>query len=228
MIWWAAAVHTLTALGAVCALGATLAIFNHSAEVMFGWLGAALFIDGIDGVFARAIKVSERLPRFSGERLDLVVDYLTYVFVPVLALLNWHYLDGTFGLVLGALILLSSLYHFADLDSKADDNSFVGFPAIWNIFAFYIFALDVTRPVTAVLVIAAIALTFLPMLWVHPWRVIGLRPYAIAASLLFAVAACWVIATGFPADREHSTILLSIAGLAIGLSVYRQWCVDNR
>ena len=97
MIWWAAAVHTLTALGAVCALGATLAIFNHSAEVMFGWLGAALFIDGIDGVFARAIKVSERLPRFSGERLDLVVDYLTYVFVPVLALLNWHYLDGTFG-----------------------------------------------------------------------------------------------------------------------------------
>ena len=226
-MWWAAAVHTLTALGAVCALGATLAIFNHSAEAMFGWLGAALIIDGIDGIFARAVRVSERLPRFSGERLDLVVDYLTYVFVPVLALLKWHYLDGTFGLVLGALVLLSSLYHFADLDSKAGDNSFVGFPAIWNIFAFYIFALDLSPAVTAVLAIAAIALTFVPLLWVHPWRVIRLRPYAIAASLLFAVAACWVIATGFPADRELTAILISIAVLAIGLSVYRQWRGDT-
>ena len=223
MLWWAAAVHTLTALGAVCALGATLAIFDHSSEVMFAWLGAALIIDGIDGIFARAVKVSERLPRFSGERLDLVVDYLNYVFVPVLALLKWHYLDGAFGLALGAIILLSSLYHFADLDSKADDNSFVGFPAIWNIFAFYIFALDLTPAVTAALSLTAIALTFVPMLWVHPWRVIGLRPYAITGSLLFAVAACWIVASGFPADTEHKVILVSIALLAIGLSVYRQW-----
>ena len=223
MFWWAAAVHTLTALGAVCALGATLAIFDHSAQVMFAWLGAAFFIDGIDGIFARAVKVSERLPRFSGERLDLVVDYLNYVFVPVLALLKWHYFDGTLGLVLGALVLLSSLYHFADLDSKADDNSFVGFPAIWNIVAFYIFALDLTPAVTAALAVAGIALTFVPMLWVHPWRVIRLRPYAIAASLVFAVAACWIIFTGFPADTEHKVILVSVALLAIGLSVFRQW-----
>lgn len=222
MLWWAAAVHTLTALGAVCALGATLAILDRSAEVMFAWLGAALIIDGIDGIFARAVKVSERLPRFSGERLDLVVDYLTYVFVPVLALLKWQYLDGMFGLVLGALILLSSLYHFADLDSKADDNSFVGFPAIWNIVAFYIFALDATRAVTAALAISGIALTFVPMLWVHPWRVLRLRRYAIAASLVFAVAACWVVVAGFPADTEHKVILVSVALLAIGLSVYRQ------
>ena len=223
MLWWAAAVHTLTALGAVCALGAMLSIFDHSAEVMFAWLGAALIIDGIDGIFARAVKVSERLPRFSGERLDLVIDYLNYVFVPVLALLKWHYLDGAFGLALGALILLSSLYHFADLDSKADDNSFVGFPAIWNIVAFYIFALDLTPAGTAALSLTAIALTFVPMLWVHPWRVIKLRPYAVAGSLLFAVAACWIVASGFPADTEHKVILVGIALLAIGLSVYRQW-----
>ena len=222
MRWWAAAVHAFTALGAVCALGATLAIFDHAAEVMFAWLGIALIIDGVDGIFARAVNVSERLPRFSGERLDLIIDYLTYVFVPVLALLKWHYLASTLGLILAALILLSSLYHFADLESKADDNSFVGFPAIWNIFAFYVFALDTSPGVTAVAAIVAIVLTFVPTLWVHPWRVIKLRRYAVAASLIFALTSALVIASGFPASAGQAAILVSIAMLAAGLSLYRQ------
>ena len=93
----AAFVHVFTALGAVCALFATDAIFSNDAQRLFIWLAIALFIDGIDGTFARAIDVKARLPRFSGERLDLVIDYVTYVFVPVLALLHWKYLDGIIG-----------------------------------------------------------------------------------------------------------------------------------
>ena len=84
----AASVHLFTALGAVCGLFAALAAFDGAWERMFIWLGVALVIDGIDGTFARMAHVEERLPRFSGERLDLVVDYVTYVFVPALALLR--------------------------------------------------------------------------------------------------------------------------------------------
>ena len=88
----AAAVHVFTASGAICGLFATRAILNHDFEIAFCWLGLALLIDGLDGIFARAVNVGRVLYRFSGERLDLIVDYLTYVFVPVLALLEGGYL----------------------------------------------------------------------------------------------------------------------------------------
>ena len=123
--------------------------FLAAWELVFAWLGVALLIDGIDGTLgARMAKVGTRLPRFSGERLDLVIDYVTYVFIPALALLLAGYLPGCLGWLLASLILLSSLFHFCDTESKTDDYSFVGFPAIWNIVAFYVFAFqhaDVVR-----------------------------------------------------------------------------------
>src|SRR5262249_58885154 len=134
------------------------------------WLGLALLIDGIDGTFARLVDVHRRLPRFSGERLDLVVDYVTYVFVPTLALLQAGFLSGGSGIVLASMVLLSSLFHFSDTQSKAEDHSFVGFPAIWNLVAFYIFAFALSPLGTALLVLACVALTFVPLKWVHPLR----------------------------------------------------------
>src|SRR5436305_12231867 len=86
MVWPAALVTRFTALGAVCALFATRAVLAGAWEQVFAWLGLALFIDGADGTFARMANVSTKLPRFSGDRLDMIVDYVTYVFVPVLAL----------------------------------------------------------------------------------------------------------------------------------------------
>ena len=83
----------------------------------------ALVIDAVDGSLARAVDVEANLPRFSGERLDLVIAYMTYVFVPVLALLHAKVLTGWIGQGLAGLILLSSLYHFSDTESKTEDNS---------------------------------------------------------------------------------------------------------
>src|SRR5258708_14958079 len=147
--WPAALVHLFTALGAVCGLLATRAVFAGAWEQAFVWLGLALIVDGIDGTFARMADVSTKLPRFSGDRLDMVVDYVTYVFVPALALSQAGYLGGeALGVMLASLILLSSLFHFSDTESKSDDHCFVGFPAIWNIVAFYVFAFHM--PVWAV------------------------------------------------------------------------------
>src|SRR5262249_12381739 len=139
--WPAALVHVFTALGAVCALLAARAVLTGAWEQVFGWLGVALVIDGIDGTFARLADVQGKLPRFSGDRLDLVIDYVTYVFVPALDLLEAGFLgSGGWGVVLASLILVSSLFHFSDTENKTKDHCFVGFPAIWNIVAFYAFA----------------------------------------------------------------------------------------
>lgn len=217
----AAGVHVFTALGAVCGLLAALAAFDGAWERMFAWLGVALFIDGIDGSFARLTNVGERLPRFSGERLDLVIDYVTYVFVPALALVRAGYLEGTVGLVLAAAILLSSLFHFSDLASKGDDYSFIGFPAVWNIVAFYLFALGMAQWATYAVVVLCVVLTFVPMHWVHPLRVVRLRLVTLAVTLAWAAAAVAAVVHGFPAAPWSQVLLSAAAAYLITLALYR-------
>jgi len=217
--WLAASVHTFTALGAVCALFATLAVFQGTPEQVFFWLAAAFFVDGVDGTLARAVGVKEVLPRFSGDRLDLIIDYLTYVFVPVLALLRWNYLSGTTGMLLASGIVLSSLYHFADTESKTKDNCFVGFPAIWNIVAYYVFALAPPEWLTKAAVAIFIALTFVPMPWVHPVRVHALRAVSLLALAAFSGCVLWTIYAGFPASPIVEAILLAVAISGPGLAV---------
>jgi phosphatidylcholine synthase len=219
-MWAAALVHVFTALGAVCALLATHTAVAGAWETMFAWLGVAVIIDGVDGTLARRAKVKQWLPRFSGDRLDLVIDYLTYVFVPTFALLQAGFLIGAWGLALAALILLSSLFHFSDTGSKAADHSFVGFPAIWNLVAFYIFAFAVPRPAAAALVLACVALTFVPLKWAHPMRTVRLRPVTIAAAVLWGIAAAFVIGSGFPAGPWSGAALLLVAAYGIGLTIY--------
>ncbi len=217
----AAGVHLFTALGAVCGFLAALAAFEGAWERMFGWLGLALFIDGIDGSFARLTRVEERLPRFSGERLDLVVDYVTYVFVPALALVRAGFLEGALGLLLAAGILLSSLYHFSDLASKGEDYSFIGFPAVWNLVAFYLFALAAPQWMTDVLVAACIVLMFVPMRWVHPLRVVRLRLLTLLVTLGWAIAAIATIWQGFPASGLNLAMLAGAAAYLIALALRR-------
>lgn len=217
----AASVHLFTALGAVCGLLAALAAFDGAWASMFAWLGLALAIDGIDGTFARMANVEERLPRFSGERLDLVVDYITYVFVPALALLRGGYLTGTGGLVIAALILLSSLYHFSDLASKGEDYSFIGFPALWNIVAFYVFALSPPGWFTYSVLVALVMLTFVPMHWVHPTRVKRLRAVTLSITAAWSIAAIAAIWHGFPPPLWTQVILVIAAVYVSGLTLER-------
>ena len=220
MAWPAALVHLFTALGAVCALLATRAALADAWEQVFGWLGLALIIDGIDGTFARLADVKTKLPRFSGDRLDLVVDYMTYVFVPALALLQAGYLGGQgWGVVLGSIILLSSLFHFSDTESKTEDHCFVGFPAIWNIVAFYAFAFSMPTAVAVLLVLMCAALTFVPLHWAHPLRTPLLWPITFTLSAAWMLAALGTIWSGFPAGTFAKGILLLAAAYGVGLAL---------
>src|ERR1700761_2020652 len=125
------AVHIFTACGAGCALLALIAAVNSDWPLMFVWLGIALFIDGIDGSFARRLHVAEVLPRWSGDILDLVVDILTYVFVPAFALAASGMLPSALATPLGLVIAVTGSLYFADRRMKTDDYYFRGFPAVW-------------------------------------------------------------------------------------------------
>lgn len=219
-MWPAALVHLFTAMGIVCGLMAVLAVFSGSWVALFGWLGLALVIDGIDGIFARMAKVKHHLPRFSGDRLDLVIDYVTYVFVPVVAMLQAGFLHGTAGLVLAGMVLLSSLFHFSDTESKADDYSFVGFPAIWNAVAFYVFALGLPRWATATVVLVCVVMTFVPLKWAHPLRTSSLRPFTMVAMALWGLAAALTLWSGFPAGPLEKSILLLTGAYGVALTLW--------
>lgn len=182
-------VHAFTATSAVFALVALMAIWEDDFRLALVWLLCALAVDGVDGTLARAARVKERAPRYDGAALDLIVDYLTYVFVPSLFLWRAGLVPEAAALPLLVLVQYSALYHFARADMKTDDNYFRGFPALWNLVAFYLWVLGVS-PEAGGIVVALLALSsFTSVTFVHPFRV---RDYGAA---LPALAVFWGLAT---------------------------------
>lgn len=217
----AAAVHVVTASGAVLALLALRAAHQGDWQIMFVWLGAALIVDAIDGPLARCIKVKTVLPRFSGERLDLIVDYLTYVAVPAFALTEAPLLPENARLPAAAAILLSSLFHVADRTSKTEEGYFVGFPAVWNIVLLYLFALGLPPYVSLAIVAIFVLLTFVPILAVHPFRVMRLRTLTYLLTAAWAAAAAVAIANPFPSPPWVQALLILTGIYFAGVGLYR-------
>jgi phosphatidylcholine synthase len=224
----AAFVHLLTASGAVLALLALRAVHQADWQMMFVWLGAALVVDAIDGPLARRVGVTAVLPRFSGERLDLIVDYLTYVAVPAYALTEAPLLPEPARLPAAAAILLSSLFHVADLNSKTEEGYFVGFPAIWNIVLLYLFALGLAPWAALAVVAGFILLTFVPMLAVHPFRVARLRPLTCLVTALWTAGAAAAVANPFPSPLWMQALLVATALYFTGVGLHRSVVQGNR
>jgi phosphatidylcholine synthase len=224
----AAAVHLLTATGAAFALLALIDAARGDWQGMFVWLGVALFVDTIDGPLARRARVTEVLPRWSGERLDQIVDYLTYVAVPAFALAQSDLLPAPFRIAAAIAILLSSLFHMADLGSKTGEGYFVGFPAIWNVVLLYLFAFTPPPPVSLAIVAVFVALTFVPLLAVHPFRVAELRVVTLPATALWVVAAIGAVANPFPSPPWVKVLLAVTAALLTAVGLQRAWRARSR
>ena len=135
-------VHYLTATGAVFAMLAMLAAVGSNWDMMFLWLVIAFFVDGIDGPLARHYNVKDNASEYDGVLLDLIIDYLTYVFIPAYALFQSGLLDGWTGWVTIIIITFTSALYFADTRMKTKDNSFSGFPGCWNMLIIVLFALS--------------------------------------------------------------------------------------
>jgi phosphatidylcholine synthase len=217
------AVHVFTAAGAALALAALVYATRGQWAAMFLCLGIALIIDGVDGTIARWLKVAEVLPRWSGDVLDLVVDFVTYVFVPAYAIAAGGLLPLHIAMPAGIFIVTTGALYFADREMKTPDNYFRGFPALWNAAAFYLFLLKPWPPLAAAIVIVLAGLTFVPFKFLHPMRVTRLRAVNIAALLLWSVLALIAILRDLDPSPWVAGGLVVIGAyfLAVGLTEKR-------
>ena len=186
-------VHFYTAMGVVAAFLATLAVIDGRYRDAFIWLAVSTFLDSTDGVLARLASVKETLPGFDGARLDDIVDYLTFVFVPILLLQHAGALPPGWGLLVACAVLLSSAYGFASLDAKTADHFFTGFPSYWNIVALYLFAFRFSPPVNGIVLAVLCAFVFVRIGYVYPSRTPTLRGLTIVLGAIWAVMMIAVI-----------------------------------
>ena len=210
-------VHIFTALGAGIALIALLEAVREHWAAMFGWLGAALIVDALDGPLARRLDVARVQPNWSGDVLDLVVDFVTYVFVPAYAIAASGLLLPVTAPVLGAGVAISGALYFADRRMKAEDNHFRGFPALWNAAAFYLFLLHLPPALSSLCVAILIVLTFVPFNVLHPIRVVRLRTVTLSLLAAWAILALVTVAYNFDVSLPVTAALCAIAAYIIGL-----------
>lgn len=204
-------VHVFTALGAGIALMAMLEAVREHWFAMFGWLGAALIVDAIDGPLARKFDVARLQPNWSGDVLDLVVDFLTYVFIPAYAIVASHLLLPVSGILLGVGIVVSGALYFADRRMKTDDNHFRGFPALWNAVVFHLFVLQPPPMIASAIVALFIVLTFVPINVMHPVRTTRFRLFNLTLIAAWGVLAIIALVRDFNVSPLISYTLCAIA-----------------
>jgi phosphatidylcholine synthase len=217
----AAAVHLYTASGAVLAFLIVLAAIDGRAVEAL-WLGlVALMVDSTDGTLARRFRVWETLPWFDGRRLDDIVDYLTYVFAPVLLLWSGGYLPGgAAGAAVAAMPLLASSYQFCRTDAKTEDHFFLGFPSYWNIVAFYAIVMALPQGLVSGFLLVCSLLVFVPIRYVYPSRTAAFRtPTLILTAIWLVLYALILLAMPDPSPVLINLSLLYLV-YYVALSLY--------
>ncbi len=204
------AVHLFTATGAVFAMLAMLAAVDGEWDVMFVWLVVAFAVDGVDGPLARKYNVKKNAPEFDGELLDLIIDYLTYVFIPAFALFKSDLLPGWTGWFAIFVITFASAMYFADTRMKTKDNSFSGFPGCWNMLVLVLFALSPDFWVILILVTVLAAAMFMPLKFIHPVRTARWRSVSLPVALTWTLFAGWAAWVDFhPESWAHWGLVLT-------------------
>jgi phosphatidylcholine synthase len=183
-------VHVFTATGAALALLALILATGGHWAGMFFCLGMALVVDGLDGPMARAFEVEKLLPRWSGDTLDLVVDFTAYVFVPAFAIAASGLLPHVLAIPAAIVVVITGALYFADRQMKTNDNYFRGFPAVWNLAAFYLYLLEPPEWAAVASIVVLAGLSFAPVRFLHPlrvqrWRAINIGLLAAWAILAF-------------------------------------------
>ena len=226
-------VHLYTALGLVAAAAAAVLVVRGDPESFrraFVWLAAATLVDATDGTLARAVRVKQVLPGFDGRRLDDLVDFLTYTFLPLLLVWRAGLLPPGTGPVL-LLPLVASAYGFCQTEAKTADGYFLGFPSYWNVAAFYLYTL---RPLPGWLTLGGVVglalLTFVPSRYLYPSQRGPLSRLTNALGALWGVLLGWVLvemgAEGGGRSRELAawSLFFPLYYMAVSWAVtVREW-----
>jgi len=217
------AVHGYTALGVVIAFASLRAIAAGDFRAAFLWLSLAVAVDASDGALARAVDVKRRLPELDGARLDDIVDYLTFVFVPFALMHTAELLTGPLGLLATAAALWTSALRFCHSAAKTEDHFFTGFPSYWNVIALYLYLFSAPPGLSGALILVLSGLVLAPLRFLYPSRMKQLRATTNVLGLLWGIAVLTVL-WRLP---ERSTFLAALSLLYpayyAGLSFYLQW-----
>ncbi|MDL2409504.1 phosphatidylcholine synthase [Rhizobium calliandrae] len=205
-------VHILTASGSFLAFLGVVAAAEHRFIDMFWWLGLALLVDGIDGPIARKVSVKEVLPNWSGDTLDNIIDYVTYVLLPAFALYESGMIGEPWSFVAAGMIVVSSAIYYADTGMKTDEYFFSGFPVVWNMVIFTLFVIGASATTALVLVGVSVVLTFLPINFLHPVRVKRLRPLNLGIFLFWSALGMYSLLMHFVMP-QWAVVLFVVSGL---------------
>ncbi|WP_116084506.1 phosphatidylcholine/phosphatidylserine synthase [Tropicimonas sp. IMCC34011] len=224
----ALSVHLLTATGAVFAMLAMLAATVGDWSTMWTWLVVAFAVDGIDGPLARKYDVKTNAPQYDGVLLDLIIDYLTYVFIPAYALFMSGLLPGWTGWLAIIVITFGSVVYFADTRMKTTDNSFAGFPGCWNMMVLVIFAVEPNFWVILGLVIALTAAMFTNLKFIHPVRTKRWRAVSLPVALAWTAFGAWAAWLDFTPGSWASWGLVATSVYLILVGIVQQIVPERR
>jgi phosphatidylcholine synthase len=188
-------VHGYTALGLVAAaLMAVLLVRGGPAS--FRWcfwlMTAATIVDMTDGSLARLVHIKKVVPGFDGRRLDDIIDYLNYTFLPILLIWRAELMPaGQEGWLI--LALVASIYGFCQVQAKTDDGYFLGFPSLWNVVAFYLYVLPISAWGCLAIIVILAALTFAPCRYLYPSQPGRLNQVATLLGLVWALPLGWLL-----------------------------------
>ena len=183
-------VHAYTATGAVLAFIGAWAVVHGNDQLALGSMFVATIVDGTDGVLARRFRVKDVLPEVDGARIDDIVDYITFVFLPMLLLEASGGLYQSVALPVIAVVLMSSMYGFVAPDAKSSDHFFTGFPSYWNIVVLYLMLFRVPPAYNAAILLVLSGLVFVRIGYVYPTRTTTLR------TLTLVLGAIWGLLIG--------------------------------
>jgi len=209
MLFFPWLVHLFTATGALCAFLSLTAGIDGRLREAFLWLVLSTVIDAVDGALARMARVKERTPQFNGNRLDDIVDYLTFVFLPVLFIYHGALMPYGWDWLVASVVLLSSAYGFGSTDAKTSDHFFTGFPSYWNIVALYLYVADLSPRVNAMIVLVLSGLVFVRIGYVYPSRTPVWRTATVVAGVVWGAFLLTII-LALP-ERRTGLLALSLA-----------------
>ena len=215
-------IHLFTASGAFWAFLALVAAAENRFTQMWFWLGVALLVDGLDGPLARYFQVKTVLPNWSGELLDCIIDYATFALIPAFALYQSGFLEEYASFMCAALIVCTSAIYYADTRIKSRDNFFIGFPICWNMLVFTLFVMEPNWYVAFAIVITSAILTFTPILYVHPVRVVAWRNYTLSIFALWSLCGAIALYCGY-----YGLGVPALAKIGIAASGLYLFCVGG-
>ena len=214
-------VHCFTGLGALCGMFGLMAVAEGHRKEAILWLMVAMILDGIDGPYARKWKVAETVPRIDGYTLDLIIDYVTCIVIPVLFMHRFHMLPHRWSIVIGSFVLFMSALWMSRTDQMTEDHWFNGFPCEWNMIVPTLFLIDSRKWFVAVACILLACTQLTNWKFVHPMQVERFRRITAPVTVLWLVLVL-VMTWQLPHHNDALRVLLLACPLYIvGLGVWR-------